>query len=370
MDKWPGRPVNEDDVRSACGHPLDWFATEDRMEAHQKAWQMFWASRERRTLKGLMKDHSWNQVLIAGEYGSGKTGAAATHALRRFRQGHPVFSNCGLLFGWRLEGNQLFTAMGRLPYSATLLIDEGHAALAGRLAMSTAVGTFQILSANIRKLGIEMIIMSAQDRGVSRQTREMCAEVWRPWKASVIEEEDGVPKPRARPADDRRNFAIGWDVWEGFPYRMADLSEGPVRRAEEGWGEPQRRHHYEEDGYWQFARMAYALTDSFSLVDAGEALLADSKDIKEDVRGLGNGDRANAAELEQQKLLDKVAQIARGGWEHKFVTPLELAGLTGLAPSKVGVLVGSLLGVRNERNHGYPADKLIQHFEERYEVSE
>ena len=364
MEMWPGRPVNEQDVMAACGHPTDWFNMKQRMYSHRLAWHAFHRSRSRRRSRSYFNDFKWNQMLVFGEYGVGKTTAAHIHALDLFWKGHPVFSNGPTLFGWRLEGNALFTSMGRLPYNAVLLIDEGHAALAGRLSMSTAVGTFMVLSANIRKLNCQMIIMSAQDRNVSRQAREMCVEAWRPWRPKLVEDEYSAPQNgsgRLKPVDDMTNFMVGWDVWDDFPYRLGDIADGPTERQKEGWGRPARRVRYEDSAQCEFVRHAYALTDTFQRVDAGQALLAESGDIKDDVREL-SGDpsqRKGAMSALEQNILQVVAELEDGGFDSEYIRATQIARKIGADAAVVGKAVGTLFGVPNVRNKGYPVQEMI-----------
>ena len=137
MSEWPGRIVGRKDLMMASGDPRDWFRYRHREQAYEEAWLEFADARNRR--KDFMADFSWNQILVLGDYGSGKT-TLGTHLARQFfGLGHPVFSNASCLFGWRLEHEQMYTAMGFMPKSSVLLIDESSAALAARVGHSKGI---------------------------------------------------------------------------------------------------------------------------------------------------------------------------------------------------------------------------------------
>ena len=100
--------------------------------------------------------------------------------------------------------------------------------MASRLAQSTAVGVFMMSSANIRKENSKLIIASAQDRYVAKSVREQCVEAWRPipFRAQIPEEDQDFYNALP-PYRDPHKFAINWDIWTDYPYRMADLVDGP-----------------------------------------------------------------------------------------------------------------------------------------------
>ena len=51
----------------------------------------------------------WDQILVLGDYGAGKTTTAIKMAYLFYRLGHPVFSNASCLFGWHLEREEMYT---------------------------------------------------------------------------------------------------------------------------------------------------------------------------------------------------------------------------------------------------------------------
>ena len=140
ISDWPGRLVTRQDLMMASGDPRDWFRYGHRLKAYEQAWHEFVDARSRR--KDFMAGFEWNQILVLGDYGSGKT-TLATHLARHFfGLGHPVFSNASCLFGWRLEHESMYTALGFMPKASVLLIDESSAALASRMGHSIAVTSF------------------------------------------------------------------------------------------------------------------------------------------------------------------------------------------------------------------------------------
>ena len=77
----------------ASGDPRDWFRYGHRLQAYEEAWLELIDARSRR--RDFMADFTWNQILVLGDYGSGKT-TLATHLARHFlgctgvRKGHSI----------------------------------------------------------------------------------------------------------------------------------------------------------------------------------------------------------------------------------------------------------------------------------------
>ena len=130
-EDWPGRIVTREDLMRSSGDSRDWFRYGHRYRAYQEAWAEFADARRRR--KNFMSGFDWNQILILGEYGSGKTTLAVHMARHFFGLGHAVFSNTSCLFGWRLEREEMYTALGFMPKNSILLIDESSAFLSSRM---------------------------------------------------------------------------------------------------------------------------------------------------------------------------------------------------------------------------------------------
>ena len=105
MDQWPGRVVTREDLMKAGGDPRDWFRYGHRLKAYEEAWAEFADARRRR--RNFKAGFDWNQILVLGDYGAGKTSVAVHMARHLFGLGHPVFSNASCLFGWHLEHEEV-----------------------------------------------------------------------------------------------------------------------------------------------------------------------------------------------------------------------------------------------------------------------
>ena len=152
IDQWPGRIVTREDLMKAGGDPRDWFRYGHRLKAYEEAWAEFAdAQRRRRNFKA---GFDWNQILVLGDYGAGKTSVAVHMSRHFFGLGHPVFSNASCLFGWHLKQEEMYTAMGFMPANSVLLIDESSAALASRVGHGVSVSSFEEMNLKIRASAI------------------------------------------------------------------------------------------------------------------------------------------------------------------------------------------------------------------------
>ena len=142
-----------------------------------------------------------------------------------------VFSNASVLFGWHLEHEEMYTAMGFMPKFSVLLIDEGSAALASRVAHGVSISTFSEMNLNTRKNGCYVMYMTAS-------IRQHCKEVWKPLPGTLVTVEDSGAG-RLHPATDPDNFTLAWDVWGDGPYQKNDLIE--EKKEEDGFGPPTKR---------------------------------------------------------------------------------------------------------------------------------
>ena len=88
---------------------------------NEQAWYEFMDARRRRRFD---TGFNWNQILVLGDYGAGKTSLAIKMARHWFGLGHAVFSNASCLFGWHLDHEEMYTAMGFMPANSVLRIDE------------------------------------------------------------------------------------------------------------------------------------------------------------------------------------------------------------------------------------------------------
>ena len=358
-DEWPGRRVTPEDVALSCGDPRDWFTYEMRLQAYYDSWERYEDARKRR--RNFHRGFPFAQAMIIGDLGAKKTVLGDWHGyVKGFQFGHPFFGNAGNLFGWRLEDEEIFTSLGRLPSCAYLAIDEAAATLASRLASSVAVSTFAVLANNNRKRNCRTLIMSAQDRYIARQIREMCSEVWRPFTPE-IETEGADPWGNAiEPHNNPANFVVAWEQWKNFPYRQGDIIDGPS--DVKGWGKPERTDLTCGEG----VRQAFLLTDSFAPMDVGQALLADRNKIKDQIReqrdGTANdsGGGLNDREVAVLDYLDSLDEYhVLGDDPPTHIQAGEIAAATGLAVPIVGQVVKKLFaGIENIQRKGYPMDRI------------
>ena len=360
-DEWTGRRVGPEDVAAACGDPRDWFTYEMRLEAQAEAWQRYEDARKRR--RNFHRGFAFTQAMIIGDLGAKKTVLGDWHGyIKGFQFGHAFFSNAGNLFGWRLEDEEIFTGLDRLPSCSYLAIDEAAATLASRLASSVAVSTFAVLGNNNRKRNCRTLIMSAQDPYIARQIREMCNEVWRPFTPEIATEGVDMWGDVIEPCNDPSNFVVAWEQWKDFPYRQGDIIDGPS--AIKGWGKPERTDMASGEG----ARQAFLLTDSFAPLDVGQALLADRNKIKAQIReqrdggSSGNeaGDGFNDREVLVLDYLDSLDEHHVLGEEPPaYVQAGEIAAATNLPTNTVGQIVKKLFrGIENVQRKGYSMERI------------
>ena len=71
IEEWPGIPVGRERIMASAGDPRDWFRYGHRLKAAEKAWAEWADARNRR--RDFTSGYTWNQILILGDYGSGKT---------------------------------------------------------------------------------------------------------------------------------------------------------------------------------------------------------------------------------------------------------------------------------------------------------
>ena len=118
------------------------------------------------------------------------------------------------------------------------------------------------MNLNIRKQNCVVIYMSAQDWQIASTIRVDCKEVWMPVpKADFDVEVSVVPRgKRVRPENNPDNFRLAWHVWEDYPYKKANLIEGPGEAGErgQGFGDPAYTK-YDEGGV---VRRAFLLNDT------------------------------------------------------------------------------------------------------------
>ena len=354
MEEWPGTMQRWDSVARASGNQRDWFGFYHRLAAHVDGWRRFWQTRRRRT--SYHQGFHWNQILVIGDYGLGKTTGAMWAAYPFWEDGHAIFHNGPYSIGWLLQDEQLFTAMAVMPDNAVLIVDEGQSWLTGRLANSTAVDTFLKMSANIRKKNCWLIIMSAQSQGVDRRIRGLCKEVWRPVEFELEMEDDDRTSSRA-PANDPSKFVLAIDVWDDYPFRRNDEIDGPDSKYD-GFGDPDYTWFDSGDS----VRNAFLLTNTFELADAGGAMLADREVIKDDLRRQRGDQETNGyskTELQVLGFLETMRQHP-GSEDMEYVSAGDIGRSLGINAGVVGRAMTSLFGpeLKSRPRHGYKAEQL------------
>ena len=357
MDQWPGRIVTREDLMKAGGDPRDWFRYGHRLKAYEEAWAEFADARRRR--RNFKAGFDWNQILVLGDYGAGKTSVAVHMARHFFGLGHPVFSNASCLFGWHLEHEEMYTAMGFMPANSVLLIDESSAALASRVGHGVSVSSFVEMNLNTRKRNCMVVYMSAQDWEISASIRRNCREVWMPVPKDDLDVADSGGGGGTVPAENPDNFRLAWHVWDDYPYRKANLIEGPNPDDKGGFGPPTKTK-YDEG---KLVRRAFLLNDTFELAQAGAATTSDRDVVKQQLLDFrhgkgphsknGNG-KGPADELFEQLLMYFEAHEDD---PPQYFTPGQVASALGVSSPKAGTLVTQLIpGITQVRNKGYPSD--------------
>ena len=360
IDQWPGRIVTREDLMEANGDPRDWFRYMHRLKEYERAWAEFVDARRRR--RNFKAGFDWNQILVLGDYGVGKTSLAIHMARHFFGLGHPVFSNASCLFGWHLEHEELYTAMGFMPANSVLLIDESSAALASRVGHGVSVSSFVEMSLNTRKRNCVVVYMSAMDWEISASVRRNCREVWMPVPKDDLDVADSTPGSSGRPADNPDNFRLAWHVWDDYPYRKANLIEGPNPDDKGGFGPPT----YTKYDEGKMVRRAFLLNDTFELAQAGAATVSDRDVVKQQLVDFrdGKGPHRKNGNGRDQELFEQLLMYFQA-FEldpPQYFTPGQVASALGISSPKAGTLVTELIpGVMQIRNKGYPSDVIYDH---------
>lgn len=362
VSMWPGQFIKRERVMMAGGDPRDWFRVGHRLEAVEYATYEFVDARRRR--KNFMAGFDWNQILILGDYGSGKTTLGSWLAYKWFRLGHPVFSNASTLIGWQVEHEQMYTALGFMPAASILLIDESSAALASRVGHGVAVATFGEMNLNTRKKNGIIVYMSAQDWEIASSIRRNCKEVWMPVPKGDFEVSGAASGFRGRPADNPDNFRMVWHVWDDYPYRKANLIEGKQAADTDGFGPPTYTMYAEGEE----VRMAYLLTDTFELAAAGAATIADRDMIKDELAAFRDrhgpsrsGRKESREELAYKERVGELLNFfgMRANNPPSHFTAAEIGAAVGLPAMTAGQFIQELLpGIKPTGRGGYPSDEI------------
>ena len=363
-DSWPGSTVTRQELMAACGDPRDWFRYHHRLQAAEQVWMEF--ADARRIRRDFSSGFDWNQILILGDYGSKKTTLAIHLALSYFELGHAVFSNASCLFGWRVSREKMYTALGFMPKNSILLIDESSAALASGVGHNVAVSTFGEMNLNIRKQNCIAVYMSAQDWQIAASIRRDCKEVWMPVPNDELDVGEAVRHSKVDAANNPDNFRMAWHVWTDYPYRKANLIEGPDPDDKGGFGPPD--HTMYDHG--ELVRRAFLLNDTFELAQAGAARVADRDAIKDDVRAFLDGTpqredtpqedtpQEDTPQEDISLVQVQTEQILMFFQQHEadppeFFTPGEIGMACGIDSGLVGRRLQSIMRIQNVQRKGY-----------------
>ena len=110
----------------------DHFTISQRVQAHVALEERHKAARA----DGVRKAEDYGVYLVSGLRRSGKTLWATALAEHYYNQGRVVFSNLGLLFGYRVSALDLYRLAVSLPAGCVIIVDEIHTLL-NRYAMTT-----------------------------------------------------------------------------------------------------------------------------------------------------------------------------------------------------------------------------------------
>ena len=101
IEEWPGIPVGRERIMASAGDPRDWFRYGHRLKAAEKAWAEWADARNRR--RDFTSGYTWNQILILGDYGSGKTTLGTGAGFLYLAVVVDVFSR--RVVGWAMESH-------------------------------------------------------------------------------------------------------------------------------------------------------------------------------------------------------------------------------------------------------------------------
>ena len=380
MSKWPGKWQTKYDVMASCGDDRDWFRAGHKLAAYRQVCMEFFDARRRR--RTISKDFAWDQILILGDFGAGKTTLMSKIAVEWFRLGHPVFSNASILFGWHLESEEMYTAMGFMPRDALLLIDESSAALAGRVGHGVAISSFNEMNLNSRKRSAIVVYASAMDWEIAASIRRTCKQVWRPIPKDTMIVEGGEGAADADhakqsvnwQADNPENFRVAWDVWDDFPYRKADLIDG--KQDEEGFGDPDDTMYDDGDN----VRLAFLLNDTFQLAKAGAATMADREVVKGQLDafhhdGQFGGDEPEVSDSRKTKhqlqlLTQMLLDMSESGDAPAYLKPAHVANYLDINPAQAGQLIQRAAPVSPVKGKGYPTAPIFDYLAEMMAVTQ
>ena len=369
VSEWPGRWVDENDVIQAAknGYGRDWFRYWHRYNRWEEVWGeggVYERARAKMKPDDYFRVFDWNQRLLFGDYGAGKSTRFVALANHWAQHGIPTFHN-GLYLGGRVvEGDEIFTLMQYMPKCSVLGHDEAHGTAPGRLAASTAVATLRGLGANIRKLNVDWSLIGAQYKDVHPMVLEECVEAMELKKVPVQIDDETLR--HTEPWNNPANFVLAWNLWLDYPYKRMRERQRQSRRNRdqeeeevEGFGTPD---------FWgemdvEEARWAFALTDSFRLVELS-AITAQRDKIKERLMGAREDSLASGRDKYQSAVIDFANGLYElveqaGGIDQQWIMPSEIAEHVGFDGAVIGKALSNL-GVKRNRYKGYMTDDILR----------
>lgn len=275
---WPGRPVDDDDVRDASTDFRDWFNVHERLAAFHAAEDVheYVLKNPRRRWKVGQEEDGWNfgMRMVVGKMGAKKSIWVCRQAYKWYAKGYPVFSNATLLFGNRVTGAELYDIVALIPPNSFIFIDEAHSTFESRLSGTTGVMAFEGMTAGLRKKNCHMDFASALSQRISRGIRVDCEELIRPIKMEVALKTDRKYSNKTNPA----NFMMAWQHWGGYPFAEHDIIA--PRMKQHGIGKP----HHVRLAKGEGVRNAFLLTDSFDPLGIMEAQMYAGRQAMDDSR--------------------------------------------------------------------------------------
>ena len=363
IEKWPGRIVTREDLMAACGDTRDWFRYGHRLQVYEEAWKEFADARARR--RDFKSGFDFKQVLILGDFGTGKTTIAIKKLLQYFRRGHAGFMNASGLIGWRLDGPQMYTAIGFMPKHSIIAIDESSVHLPNLLTNAVAVDSWVGMTLNTRKQDCLIMYMSAYDWAISSGIRRECKEVWLPVPKDEIEIAGSEQAGSSRdPANDPANFRLAYYVWDDYPYKKKNIIEGPDPTAEKGFGPPD----YTCFDEGEDVRKALLLNDTFQLAKVGAARLAGADNVKEDLTRFhgGAGPSESNRNGRKQQIWEDMLEFFVKHQENppEYFQAGQIGKECNIGSGEAGRLLRELLpSVKMKQRHGYPSEDIYEAME-------
>ena len=162
--EWPGRWIEEYDVRRASGDPRDWFTVDERLQGHLEAQYAF------RKHRG--EDSSeWESavILFSGPMGSGNSVLMSHEACKWFKLGHPFFQGGGHLFGRHLVAKDLLDWHHNVPEKSVVAVDALEVFDILQLLALIQKGCRVLIKEDWRRLGTEMRDRISEIRMPSRR---------------------------------------------------------------------------------------------------------------------------------------------------------------------------------------------------------